>query len=112
MASAYDLVLTDANMPDVDGFTLAELIKQDADSSSTVIMMLTSGGRTGDVARCEDLDVASYLLKPVKQSELFDAIAMALGISAPADAEEVAAECRTAPYLPGRSTCCWPKTVS
>ena len=69
-------------MPDVDGFTLAEMIKQDADLGSTVIMMLTSGGRSGDVARCEDLGVASYLLKPVKQSELFDAVAMALGISA------------------------------
>ncbi len=54
-------------------------------------MMLTSGGRAGDVARCESLHVAAYLLKPVKQSELFDAIALALGISSPADAEEVAA---------------------
>ena len=41
-------------------------------------------------SRCEDLGVASYLLKPVKQSELFDAVAMALGITAAEDAEEVA----------------------
>jgi two-component system sensor histidine kinase/response regulator len=87
----YELILTDANMPDVDGFTLVELVKQDAELSSTVIMMLTSGGRSGDIARCESLHVAAYLLKPVKQSELFDAIALALGISSPADAEEVAA---------------------
>jgi two-component system, sensor histidine kinase and response regulator len=86
----YELVLTDANMPDVDGFTLAELIKRDVQLSSTVIMMLTSGGRPGDIARCESLHLAGYLIKPVKQSELFDAIALALGVSAPADASEPA----------------------
>jgi PAS domain S-box-containing protein len=95
----YDLVVTDANMPDVDGFTLAEMIKQDPDLGSTVIMMLTSGGRTGDVSRCEDLGVASYLLKPVKQSELFDAVAMALGITAAEDAEELAVSV-TRPVIP------------
>ena len=59
-------------------------------SGSTVIMMLTSGGRSGDVSRCEELGVVSYLLKPVKQSELFDAVAMALGITAADDAKELA----------------------
>jgi len=81
----FALVLTDANMPDVDGFALAEQIKQDPELSSTVIMMLTSGDRPSDVARCQQLGVAAYLLKPVKQSELFDAIVLALGISAPED---------------------------
>jgi PAS domain S-box-containing protein len=85
----YALVLTDANMPDIDGFSLAEQVKQDAELSSTVIMMLTSGDRPGDVARCEQLGVAAYLLKPIKQSELFDAIVMALGIT---DAEPEARE--------------------
>ena len=74
----FDLVLTDANMPDVDGFTLAEKIKADPELASSVIMMLTSGDRPGDVARCEHLGIASYLMKPIKQSELFDAIAAAV----------------------------------
>ncbi|MHB8972801.1 MAG: response regulator [Pirellulaceae bacterium] len=86
----YDLVVTDANMPDEDGFALADMVKQDADLGSTVIMMLTSGGRSGDVSRCEELGVVSYLLKPVKQSELFDAVTMALGITAADDAKELA----------------------
>jgi len=77
----YDLVITDANMPDRDGFTLAQQIKDDAELGSTVVMMLSSGARAGDVARCERLGVAAYLLKPIKQSELFDAILMALGIT-------------------------------
>ena len=81
----YPLVLTDANMPDTDGFTFAEMLKQDAELGSTIIMMLTSGDRPGDIARCEQLGVSAYLLKPVKQSELFDAIVMALGITAVED---------------------------
>jgi CheY-like chemotaxis protein len=88
-AEPFDLVLTDANMPAIDGFTLAERVKQDPQLGSTFIMMLTSGGRPGDVARCEALHVASYLLKPVKQSELFDAIALALGITAAEEPAEV-----------------------
>ena len=52
-AAPYQLVLTDANMPEIDGFTLAERIKADPHLSSTIIMMLTSGDRPGDVARCE-----------------------------------------------------------
>jgi len=82
---ACSLVLTDANMPEIDGFDLAEELKADGDLGSTVIMMLTSGDRPGDVARCEQLGVAAYLLKPVKQSELFDAIVMALGITSAED---------------------------
>jgi len=84
-AQPYALVLTDANMPEVDGFTLVEQIKQDVELGSTIIMMLTSGDRPGDISRCEQLGVAAYLLKPVKQSELFDAIVLALGIT---DAEQ------------------------
>jgi CheY-like chemotaxis protein len=96
----YVLVLTDANMPEVDGFRLAEQVKQDAQLSSTVIMMLTSGDRPGDIARCEQLGVAAYLLKPIKQSELFDAIAIALGLSRPEDEVEEAAGAEQASRLP------------
>jgi two-component system sensor histidine kinase/response regulator len=41
-------------------------------------MMLTSLDRMGDAARCEELGIKSYLIKPVKQSDLFDAIVLAL----------------------------------
>jgi len=81
----FALVLNDACMPGIDGFTLAEQIRRDAQLRSTVIMMLTSGDRPGDLARCKELGIASYLLKPIKQSELFDALMSALGITAPED---------------------------
>jgi PAS domain S-box-containing protein len=79
----YDLVLTDAHMPDVDGFTLVEQIRRDPSLGSIVVMMLTSGDRPEDMARCDQLGIAAYLLKPIKQSELLEAIELALGIAVP-----------------------------
>ncbi|MBX3443537.1 MAG: PAS domain-containing protein [Planctomyces sp.] len=75
---AFDLVITDASMPEIDGFTFADHIHQDAQIRSTLVMMLTSLDRMGDAARCEELGIKSYLIKPVKQSDLFDAIVLAL----------------------------------
>ncbi|AEU36511.1 response regulator [Granulicella mallensis] len=70
----YDLVLTDMQMPNMDGFGLVENIKQKADISTATIMMLTSGSKRGDTARCAELGIAAYLLKPVRQVELRQAI--------------------------------------
>ena len=81
------LVLSDVNMPDVDGFTLAQRIRQDTDLAETVIIMLTSGERSSDRQQSAELGIAAQLLKPVKQSELFDAMVLAFGITVP-EAEE------------------------
>ena len=42
-------------------------------------MMLTASGQRGDAVRCRELGIASYLTKPIKQSELLDAILTVLG---------------------------------
>jgi two-component system sensor histidine kinase/response regulator len=65
-------------MPRMDGFGLVEHIKENPELSTATIMMLTSGGQRGDAARCEELGIAAYLLKPVRQSELRQAIARVL----------------------------------
>jgi signal transduction histidine kinase/CheY-like chemotaxis protein/uncharacterized membrane protein affecting hemolysin expression len=75
----FALILMDMHMPKMDGFELIERIRQRADSSPTTIMMLTSAGHRGDAARCKELGVAAYLLKPIRQSELREAIACVLG---------------------------------
>jgi PAS domain S-box-containing protein len=70
----FALVLLDALMPDGDGFTLAQEIRQSPDLAGGVLLMLSSAGRPEDAARCRQLGVANYLTKPIKQSELLDAI--------------------------------------
>jgi two-component system, sensor histidine kinase and response regulator len=75
----FPLVLVDAQMPDMDGFTLAEKIKQDPGLAGATIMMLTSAGQRGDAARCRELGIGAYLIKPIRQSELLDAILITLG---------------------------------
>ena len=70
----FALVLSDAHMPGVDGFSLAKRIKQDAHLAGATIMMLTSGGQRGDAARCRELGVAAYLTKPIRQAELKEAV--------------------------------------
>jgi two-component system sensor histidine kinase/response regulator len=81
----FPLVISDVHMPEIDGFGLVGEIKQDPVIASTVIMMLTSGDRPGDIAQCERMGVAAYLLKPVKQSELLDAVMLALGVTTAED---------------------------
>ncbi len=76
----YGLILTDMHMPRMDGFGLVEQIKQKPELSTATIMMLTSGGQRGDVARCGELGIAGYLLKPVRQAELRKAIERALQV--------------------------------
>jgi signal transduction histidine kinase/CheY-like chemotaxis protein len=77
----YALVLADMLMPGMDGFTLVERMREWPASSTAAIMMLTTAGLGGDVERCRQLGVPSYLLKPVRQSELRESVARILGAS-------------------------------
>jgi two-component system sensor histidine kinase/response regulator len=78
----FSLILTDMNMPKMDGFTLVEQIRKRPELATATIMMLTSAGHRGDASRCQELGVAAYLLKPIRQSELREAIARVLGAHA------------------------------
>jgi len=75
----YRLILTDMHMPGMDGFAMIEEIRRKPELATATIMMLTSAGHRGDAARCEELGVSAYLLKPVRQSELREAVARVLG---------------------------------
>jgi signal transduction histidine kinase/CheY-like chemotaxis protein len=75
----FALVLTDATMPDMDGFDLTREIRQHPGLSGATIMMLSSAAQPGDRARCREMGVAAYLTKPIKRSDLLDTIMNALG---------------------------------
>jgi signal transduction histidine kinase/DNA-binding response OmpR family regulator len=79
VAEPYALILTDVHMPGMNGFTLVEHIRHTPGLSTATIMMLTSAGHRGDALRCKELGVSAYLLKPIRQSELREAIARVLG---------------------------------
>jgi CheY-like chemotaxis protein len=74
----FRLVLTDVNMPDMDGFAFVERIKSSGEFPETTIMMLTSSGQREDIPRCRDLGVSAYLIKPIRLAELRAAILKAL----------------------------------
>jgi PAS domain S-box-containing protein len=75
----FALILTDVNMPNMDGFTLVEQIRNSPEPNATTkVIMLTSAGQRGEVARCQELGVAAHLTKPVSQPELFEAISRVL----------------------------------
>jgi signal transduction histidine kinase/CheY-like chemotaxis protein len=75
----YRVALIDACMPEMDGFQLAERVQQDPRLAGAVIMMLTSWGRRGDAARCRQLGIAAYLVKPISSSDLMAALLTVLG---------------------------------
>ena len=72
--TSYQLILTDMYMPGMDGFEMVERIRHRPELCTATIMMLTSAGRRGDAKRCSALGISAYLLKPVRQSELCEAI--------------------------------------
>jgi two-component system sensor histidine kinase/response regulator len=74
----FQLVLLDCQMPDMDGFDVAAEIQRSPDLSAAPMMMLTSQGFHGETARCKELGVSVYLIKPVAHSRLLEAISSTL----------------------------------
>jgi len=75
----FDILLTDAEMPDMDGFALANQVRKDFGRAAPAIIVLTSAGQRGDGARCRELNIAAYLTKPVGRTDLQSALLNVLG---------------------------------
>ena len=75
----FRLLISDVQMPKVDGFAFVEMIRADARLADLDIVLLTSTGQQGDQQRCEDLRIDAQLTKPVKQSALFNIVLRVLG---------------------------------
>jgi signal transduction histidine kinase/CheY-like chemotaxis protein len=85
----FQVVLVDAMMPETDGFAVIEQIKSNPELTGATILMLSSADRAEDAERCQELGVAVYLCKPIKQSELLDAILSALGGGPPSEGDGI-----------------------
>ena len=77
----FPLILLDAQMPDEDGFTLAQQIKNDSSHAGATIMMLTSSDLQTDSSRCRALGIAQYLVKPITEAALRQSILEAMQTS-------------------------------
>jgi signal transduction histidine kinase/CheY-like chemotaxis protein len=96
----FRLILLDAMMPEMDGFTFAARAREDFSPSELPIIMLSSGGDPREPTRYRELGI-SFLTKPVKQSDLQRAISSALS-AGPLAGESLAAFA-SGPKLPGPS---------
>jgi two-component system, sensor histidine kinase and response regulator len=87
----FQVVLLDGHMPEMDGFEVAAKVKKDPHLKHATVILLTSAGRREDLTRAKALGAAAALTKPVKQSELWDAIVTALHVPAQAKGKTSAA---------------------
>jgi len=74
----YELLLLDCHMPEMTGFQVVELLKGSSFGKGLTVVMLTSDHWADDIARTYDLGLGGYLVKPIRRSDLFQAITIAL----------------------------------
>jgi signal transduction histidine kinase/CheY-like chemotaxis protein/HPt (histidine-containing phosphotransfer) domain-containing protein len=74
----FRIAILDMQMPETDGETLGRMIKGDPALADTVLVMMSSLGARGDAGRLKKAGFAVYLIKPVKQSRLFDCLIIAI----------------------------------
>ncbi len=75
----YDVALLDMDMPNMDGLELARAIQQEPSFASIRLVLLTSAAIRGSAMAARQAGIAAYLTKPIRQSQLFDAIATVMG---------------------------------
>jgi two-component system, sensor histidine kinase and response regulator len=77
-AHPFSIVIVDGQMPGIDGFMLVKQIQARPALAGTIIVMLTSIGQKGDAARCRELGISAYLVKPARQNELLETLCRVL----------------------------------
>jgi PAS domain S-box-containing protein len=87
-AEPFQVVLSDMQMPGMSGEMLGKAIKADPRIRDVAMVMLTSMGRRGDAARMREIGFLAYLMKPIKQSQLYDCLVTMLGSEAESESDE------------------------
>ena len=79
----YDLAILDMEMPEMDGFELATLIKSDINLQATRLILLTSLGRRGDATAAHQCGFSGYLTKPIRKAQLQACMETVMGFLPP-----------------------------
>ncbi|MGA7146577.1 MAG: response regulator [Desulfobacterales bacterium] len=87
----FDITIIDLHIPEMDGKTLGQKIKQAPDLKNTQLVLMTIMGERGDGKRFQDIGFDAYLTKPVKQSQLYDCLAAVTGLQKKASADQAKA---------------------
>jgi signal transduction histidine kinase/DNA-binding response OmpR family regulator/HPt (histidine-containing phosphotransfer) domain-containing protein len=91
----FDLMLVDVMMPDMGGFAFLESIQWDPSCDRPAILVMSSVEGRDDLVRCGELGVAACLMKPIRPSELLEAIGIALRLAREPKQREPAARSTT-----------------
>ena len=108
----FDLAILDLHMPGMDGFELAQAIKADAHLTAMPLVMLSSVSVGSDHPQRRAAPIDYYLTKPVRQSDLYDAISTAMSfrkLAAPVAPPPLPGRRRCPPAWAGG--CWWPRTT-
>jgi PAS domain S-box-containing protein len=79
-AEPYNMVLVDASMPEIDGFTLVRHLRDKHPSDPVVVMILSAVDRQAQLATCRELGVRGYVTKPTKPTDLVAALLKSSGL--------------------------------
>jgi two-component system, sensor histidine kinase and response regulator len=77
----FDVMISDGQMPEVDGFMLARRVRRERRLAKMPIVMLTSVGQSDDLMRRHKNDIDAFLTKPIKHSDLLEVLARIFGVS-------------------------------
>jgi two-component system chemotaxis response regulator CheY len=81
-AGTFDILLTDVNMPTLDGLKLISLVRAGGAHQRIPIVVITTEGADADRRRAMSLGADSYLVKPVQAAQVVDAVKLLLRLTA------------------------------
>lgn len=70
-----DIILTDVNLPDIDGFEVARILKEDERTRHIPLVAITANAMHGDRDQCLDAGCDAYIAKPIARQELRNILA-------------------------------------
>ena len=75
----FDFVVTDINMPNMNGFDLLEAIRADASLQALPVLMVTAEARKEDIVRAAQLRASGYIVKPFSKATLEEKVSKIMG---------------------------------